>query len=222
MTEITPPRRRRLLLIICGIVAAMFVVAAIVVGTVLNGAMPSSKTASPATHSAAPAVPSAQPTSGVTSPAPFAAAPPSAGKRVTTEVEPGGSTSGALPLSTPLPALFSGPVPKSATKNGAVVKGFPSSIPVATSSKVTTSSVSSSSKTVQATLVARTTSSVADVVSFYTKSFAHYGVFPSPAAASGGSSTYAFIRDNDSVTITVTPASGGSRYSVFAVLHATS
>jgi hypothetical protein len=63
---------------------------------------------------------------------------------------------------------------------------------------------------------------VADVVALYSKSFALYGVLPTPAPAASGSTAYAFVRDNDSVTITVTPASGGSRYSVFAVLHATS
>jgi hypothetical protein len=216
------PARRRYPIVI-GVVVAVFVVAAVVVGTVLNNADPSSKTAASASRSTP--VPTATAGQVPTSPAPFAAAPPSAGKRTTTEVEAGsGAAVKGLPLSSSSSAaqLFTGPIPKSGSATGSLVKGFPSTIPVATGSKVTTSSISSSDGIMQVTLVARTTAKPSAVSAYYTAAFAKLGISPSTVAAADGSEAYSFVRNNDSVTITVTSAAGGSRYSVFGVLHAAS
>jgi hypothetical protein len=171
--------------------------------------------------------PSAAPRTGETAPpsvVPFAAPGPRApGKRTTTEVEnqvnPAPVT---LPPTAQKVAMFTGPVPKSESAIGKLVKGFPSVIPVAQASTVASSSVASSGSIVQATLVARTTVASAGVVDFYSKQFAKFGIVPSSVPAADGSTAFSFTRDNDNVTITVTPAAGGSRYSVFGVLDAAS
>ncbi|MDQ1553092.1 MAG: hypothetical protein QOK46_170 [Microbacteriaceae bacterium] len=174
------------------------------------------------------ASPSAAPRSDGTAPpsvVPFAAPGPRApGKRTTTEVENnGGSDPVRLPPSEPRVAMFTGPVPKSASASGRLVTGFPSVIPLAHASTVASSSVASSGTIVQATLVARTTVAFGGVVDFYNKQFAKFGIAPIAVPAAAGSTAFAFTRDDDNVTLTVTPTGdGGSRYSVFGVLNAAS
>lgn len=223
-SELPGHRRARLILGLC---VAAFVVAAVVVGTLLNNAGTSSTAGgspptSRATSPNSPTVPTTQATQPPTSPAPFAAIPPIVGKRTTTEVEPGAPASAALPLSKPAPALYSGPIPKSASASGKLVKGFPSAISVATGSTITNSSISSSGSIMQVTLVARSTASPSKVAAYYVAAFAKLGIPKVSLPANAGSTAYSFARNNDTVTITITPATGGCRYTVFGVLHATS
>jgi len=157
----------------------------------------------------------------------FAAAPePSAAKatlppRTTSEV-PNPQVKPApevLPLK-PEKRLLTGTLPKSASARGALVKGFPSVVPLAAGSKVLSSSVSVSNKTVQAALEADSTSTPAQIVAFYEKLFAKAGLPATENTAAADARSVSFVRGTDSVTLTVSPTKAGSRYSLFGVLRA--
>jgi hypothetical protein len=232
MNTPTASARRRHRLAVILLLAAAVAIAIIVALGLTRPAGSSSNAIAPVSPSTGTVpgesgTPSAPPQSGETAPpavVPFTSpGPRDPGKRTTTEVEKKTSSPPVtLPPTTPKAAMFTGPVPASASASGSLVKGFPSIIPLASASTVASSSIDSSGTIVQATVVARTTVAFGGVVDFYNKQFAKFGIAPTAVPAAGGSVAYSFVRDNDSVTLTVTPADGGSRYSVFGVLDAAS
>ncbi len=149
-----------------------------------------------------------------------APAPP-AGPRTSTEVQaPGSSPAPALPPSKGYPPLLTGPLPKDASATGALVRGYPAAIPVAGGARIRSSAVATSGTVLQATLVASSADSAADVLAFYRTELAKLGLAGDPLPAVGGSSAVSFARGGDTITVTATPAGGGSRFSVYSVLNA--
>jgi hypothetical protein len=223
-------RRRHRLVVILLLAAGVAIAIVLAVGLARPAGDGSNSIGPPPSTGAVPgqsAASSAAPRSGETAPPsvqPFAAPGPRVpGKRTATEVENQASAAPVtLPPTTQKTAMFTGPVPTSASASGRLVTGFPSVIPLAQASTVASSSVASSGTIVQATLVARTTVASAGVVDFYNQQFAKFGIVPTAVPAADGSIAFSFSRDNDNVTLTVTPAVGGSRYSVFGVLDAAS
>lgn len=141
--------------------------------------------------------------------------PEPVGPRTTTEVQQGATPVVTLPPSPAAGPLVSGPLPASATSTGALVVGFPSVIPLPSGNTIATSSVSSSGNHLQATLSATTTVDTAELVNWFSVQFAKLRLPGSPVPAVGGSTAYAFARGDDSITLTVTPATvGGSHYTL--------
>jgi hypothetical protein len=171
--------------------------------TATNGAVPGPAASAPPTNS--PLGPTPTPTPG---------------KRASAEVENPGASARALPPSKPQAPLFTGPMPKTASAAGSLVEGFPEVIPVAKRSSISTSSVASSGRTLQATLVAKTASNSTDLIGYYTTALAKVGLSANPLPSVGGSTGLSFARGSDSITLTVTPTSSGSSYSVYGVLSA--
>jgi hypothetical protein len=59
-----------------------------------------------------------------------------------------------------------------------------------------------------------------EVLAFYTAAFAELGFVASAVPSSDASTTASFVRGPSTVTVTVSSAGGGSRYTVFGVLVA--
>ncbi|HAM26115.1 MAG TPA: hypothetical protein DCP11_05235 [Microbacteriaceae bacterium] len=216
--------------IISGLAAAAVIVVVTLVLSSLNSApatpssqtTPSARATAPADSASTPA-PTADPGAAPTAapapgPSPTATAP-----RTSTEVQKGTTAGAALPPAVPLPVLFSGPMPRSASAVGKLVAGFPAVIPVAQGSKIADSSVSSSGNFLQATLSAKTSLSPNSVIAFYQSEFAKMSLPGAPLPAVGRSTAFDFARDGNSITLTVSPSgSGGSTYTVLGVLRASS
>ena len=203
-------------LIVAGLVLATVIAAAAAVLAVLPGGAPTARSTSgagtPASHvgprgapdgqGTSPRIPAAQ---GTTLEAP----PPT-----TTDVHSG------LPASKPAVPLFGGPVPPSATATGSRVHGFPSVIPLAPQSVISTSSVASTGGVLQAALDAKSAVAPVDAIAFYRSALAKHGLLGDPLPAVGGSTALSFARGDDSITLTVTPAKGGgSHYTILAVFR---
>jgi len=219
-TETSTTRARRF--VIVGIVVAGVLTAvALTVSSLPSPGPPSARTAPTATpdSSKAPDPPLTAETGIPTVPEPFVPAAPSpGGQRTTSEVEQGASPDQAPLTPPPVAPLAVGDLPKDASELGALVDDFPKALALAPRSSVVSSSVTSSENTMQATLEATTSTGAADVVAFYTELFAAAQLASSPAAAVGGSTAVTFARGSDSLTLTVTPSSDGSRYSLYGVL----
>jgi hypothetical protein len=207
--------------VIAGVVASAAIVAAAVVLNVLPGAAPASHTSAGSTSTATPGtVPPGKAGTEKSDSTALPAAPKDPGKRVTTEVLPPTATATipTLPPSTPAPALYSGPLPDGAHASGTLVAGFPENVTVIPGSRIGTSSVSSDSGRMQATLTATTSRSAGDVTSYYTTSLGRFGLASSTLPAAGGSTALGFNRDGSSVTLTVTPTKDGARYVLLCTL----
>ncbi|MHC5797829.1 hypothetical protein ACVXZ4_16910 [Lacisediminihabitans sp. FW035] len=227
MTPATPPRwitpRRA---IVAGLIAAALMLAAAISFSVLPGAA-LAPVAAPTPSVTTEPVPVS--TTGPTNPdstvapgAQSSATPPGTTTRTSTEVQAGGtSDSLANPASAAIAPLLSGAAPKTASKNGAIVTGFPATIPVAAGSTIGSSAVASSGNNVQATLVAKTSLAAPDLLDYYQSAFAKIGLYSTEVPAVGGSTAFSFAHGNDTVTLTVTPTKTGADYSIYAVLRAT-
>lgn len=228
MIQATPPRwitpRRA---IVAGLIAATVVLTAAISASVLPGAS-SAPAGAPTTAVTTKPVPVS--TTGPTNPdstvAPGAQSPSSRNSndttRLSTEVQvSGASTSRTNPASSEVAPLLSGPAPKTASKTGSLVGGFPATIPVAAASTIANSAVASSGDNVQATLVAKTSMSASDLLDFYQSAFAKIGLTATEVPAVGGSAAFSFTHASDTVTLTVTSTKSGANYSLYAVLRAT-
>lgn len=118
-------------------------------------------------------------------------------------------------------SLVSAPLPRTATRRGTVVAGFPLSvIPVLTGSTVRSSGVSSTSGVLQVSIVARAPRSAGSVLGFYRRALSEHGFSESTVPAVGGSTASEFRRGADHLVITVSrPTSQGTTYSIFGDLH---
>jgi hypothetical protein len=183
--------------------------------TTASGPSSSSSSPSPTSKASAPATPSTEaPSTGAPEAGP--AVPPADGKRFSTEVLPPGNAPEGLPASKVLPDAVTAPLPKSASAVGSLAKGYPSeALPAAPGSKIRDSSVASEGAHLQVTLTAKSTAGVTDVVAFYRTTLARYGMYDTPSPALNGATAVSFTRGANSVTVTATPASGGSTYVVF-------
>ena len=212
------------------IIAGLSAAAVIAAGAFVLSQLPApvARTAADAPHSSS--APNATPSTGATTPAGSGGAeaspgdgptsrstPPAAGKRFTTEVIPANpAPTPALPASKPLPYPVRAPLPASASAIGKLVAGYPQAVlPQAPGSDVATSSVAAQAGHLQVTLEAKTAQGVTDVVAFYRQTLAKYGMYDSPAPAIDGSTSVAFSRDGNSVTLTATPGDSGTSYVLF-------
>ncbi|MET0725514.1 MAG: hypothetical protein ABWY36_04130 [Leifsonia sp.] len=125
-----------------------------------------------------------------------------------------------LPPPTTRPYILSGAIPAAASASGKLAKGFPDTIPAAPDSDIDHSSLTSEGTRLQVALTATTTLSLDDVLNFYRVEFARYGLLDSPAPATGGQTAVAFARDDDSITLAITPADDGVTYALFGALTA--
>lgn len=117
--------------------------------------------------------------------------------------------------------LISKPLPAAASRSGAIVTGFPAAvIPLAQGSTVISSSVAPGGDRVQAGLNAMSTRAPAEVLAFYDAAFTKLGLVASSVPSVDGSTAKSFVRGPSTVTVTVSPVGGGSRYTVFGVLVA--
>ena len=228
MIQATPPRwitpRRA---IVAVLIATAIVLAAAISFSVLPGA-PTAPPAAPITavttkpvpvSTTGPTIPDSTVALGVTS---RSSGNSNDTTRTSTEVQgSGASTSRIKPASSAVAPLLSGSAPKTASKTGSLVDGFPARIPVVHASTIDNSAVSSSGDNVQATLVAKTTMSAADLLYFYQSAFAKTGLIATEVPAVGGSTAFSFTHSNDTVTLTVTSTKSGANYSLYAVLRAT-
>lgn len=167
---------------------------------------------------------------GVATPAAPGAVPPATGKATTAPVAPreaakapvkGKPSPTPLPTSRPPAPILGGQAPKSMSAEGKLVRGFPSTIPVAPNSVISSSSVASSNGVVQAALDANSSAPAADVTAFYQSALTKLGLSGRPLPSVGGSTAQSFARADDSITLTVTPLSGGrSHFTILAILRA--
>ena len=117
--------------------------------------------------------------------------------------------------------LVNPPLPTTATARGKLVSGYPTAaLPVARSSRIDTTSVSSGDSRVQVALVATTDRTAASVLRFYRLHLNGLGFREKPTSAAGGSEAASFVRGPDVATVTVTPTRTGASYSLFGTLHA--
>lgn len=138
--------------------------------------------------------------------------------------EEGPSRKGPGPLGPPRASadpLISPPLPKTASRTGTLVTGFPSGvISLAPGSTVVFSSVAAEGDRLQVGLNAMSTIAPAEVLAHYSTALAGLGLVAASAPALDGSTAAAFIRGPNTVTVTVSSAGGGSRYTVFGVFVA--
>ncbi|MEO6309302.1 MAG: hypothetical protein ABIO33_01280 [Leifsonia sp.] len=217
-------------IVVGGALAALLIGGALVVGQQQTRSDVAEVSSAPTASTAAPGASSpeaaststAEPTPEASTPTPGAPSPGTPDQLPPAEVPPPATgDSLRLPSSTPLPDLITSPLPATASATGKIVHGFPTDlIPTAPHSTVVSSSVASEGPHLQAALTAKSTLSTTEVLAYYRTAFAPFGLLDSPAPAAGGSSALIFTRGTDSVTLTVTGVSGGSRYIVFGALTA--
>jgi hypothetical protein len=113
------------------------------------------------------------------------------------------------------------PLPKSGSAQGELVAGFPSDLlPIATDDAVASSSVTTEGKRMQAGVEANSPRSVTDVVAYYQATYATLGLAVREIEAVSGSTAYAFARGDNTITLTVVPASSGSTFTLFGAFRA--
>jgi hypothetical protein len=226
MTPATPsrwitPRRA----IVAGLIIAALMLAAAISFSVLPGAKlapaaaptPSVTTEPVPVSTTGPTIPYSTVAPGAQS----SATAPGTTTRTSTEVQTTGTSDSLTnPALAAIAPLLSGAAPKTASKNGALVTGFPATIPVAARSTIASSAVASSGNNVQATLVAKTSRTAADLLDSYEQAFAKIGLSGTEVPAVGGSTAFSFAHGNDTVTVTVTATKSGANYSIYAVLRA--
>ena len=212
--------------IIAGLAAAAVIVAGAVTVDHLPGRSAAEGSGSNSSHSSTPSSPSSNapgaPTTG--SPAPTPGGDPSGppqSKRFTTEVVPGAAPGKALPKTTALPEPVSNPLPKTASAVGSLAKGYPGALlPPAPNSSITTSSVASQGTHLQVTLTAKSALAIPDILAFYRTALAKYGMYDSSSPALGGATALTFKRGTNSVTVSTTPVTGGTKYIIYGAFTA--
>lgn len=229
-------RRRRLVVASAVIAAAVFAVAIAldlssapvdppgVASTPSTTAIPS-----PAPTTAPSAAPAAVPTATST-PEPSAASPTAqpptpadlADPLTPLEVSGPAPEQTGLPPSAPRPALVTLPLPPSASADGALVPGFPSTVvPVLPGAQVLSSSVGGDGSILRVGLVARGAADAEAIVNGYRDALTTLGFTSAEVPGTPGGRAVVFSSGTDSVNLSIDPTEGGSTaYSVFAVLHA--
>lgn len=127
-----------------------------------------------------------------------------------------------------LPGLSDGPdpdaplltqLPPAGNAKGSLVKGYPKSVlPPVKGSKIINSAISVDGKRATITLTARSSRSVDAILRFYRIRFGARAFEEEPAAPAAGSSAAAFVRDRNTVAVTVTPQGKKRTYTLYAVL----
>jgi hypothetical protein len=141
--------------------------------------------------------------------------------------EPEGSAKNGLPgLDRTKPStkgsLITGRLPTTASRNGAIVAGFPTALlPLPSGSVVRSSGVSSASNVLQVSIVANSSRSPGSILGFFRRALSAHGFAESKAPAIGGSTAAGFSRSADDIVVTVARAGRSTTsYSLFGTLHA--
>ncbi len=116
--------------------------------------------------------------------------------------------------------LVTEPLPASASAVGTLVAGFPTVISLPPGSTVVSSAVATEGVRMQATVVATSTESDADVQSYFQGIFTPLGLTATETPSAPGASATTYSRGADSIIVTTTTESGGTRLSVFALFTA--
>ncbi|WP_157157433.1 hypothetical protein [Diaminobutyricimonas sp. LJ205] len=202
--------RRRLLFTILGVLAAAALITVVLVN--LGGA--------PAATPATQATPSPTPTAG---PGREARSDPPG------DTETKADTDGKIPGETTLPRppaddrppLVQQPLPPSGSAQGELVAGFPSDLlPIATEDAVARSSVTTEGNHMQAGVEASSPRSATEVIAYYQATYATLGLAAREIEAVSGSTAYAFARGDNTITLTVVPATSGSTFTLFGAFRA--
>jgi hypothetical protein len=110
-------------------------------------------------------------------------------------------------------------LPRTASSRGRVVKGFPTSVvTVAPGSRIRSSGVSSTARTVQVSLVARSPESSRSVLTFFRRQLTAQGFAESVIPAVAGSTASSFRRGADNLVVTV-KGDRRATYSLFGTLR---
>lgn len=119
-------------------------------------------------------------------------------------------------------SLISSPLPRTATRRGALVAGFPlGAVPVLTGSAVSSSGVSSEANILQVSIVARNPRSPSSVLAYYRGVLTELGFSESTVPAVSGSIAADFNRGADHLGVTASRLNGqDTTYSLFGDLHA--
>jgi hypothetical protein len=199
---------RRLLFSIIGVIVALMLVTVVVVNL---GDAPT----------ATPATPSPTPTAG---PGREARSDPpgnAASGETDTKAPRDDSTMLPRPPSKNRAPLVQLPLPKSGSAQGELVAGFPSDLlPIPADDAVASSSVSTEGKYMQAGVEVTSARSATDVVAYYQATYATLGLAVREIGAVSGSTAYAFARGENTITLTVVPATSGSTFTLFGAFRA--
>lgn len=207
---------------------ALVAVALVGIGVVLTNTAPTESSQAIPSNTATAIVPSA---SAVPPVAPSAAPPmtdppasatpaPETPQQPLSEAGSNSPESPELPAPTALPRILPDAPPDAGSATGELAVDFPSKLPPAPQSTIAHSAVVSEGTRVQATLIATSELSADAVLDYYREQFAQYGLYDSPSPAVGGSTSVTFSRDDDAVTVTVTPSDAGAEYALFGTLTA--
>lgn len=136
------------------------------------------------------------------------------------QLRPGSDPASASAGSDPTAALVTALPPRTASRQGALVAGFPASvIPVVSGSSVRSSGVSPTRGSVQVSLVADTERSPDAVLTSYRRSLQALAFVESEAPAVPGAEASQFVRGDDQLVVTISRAGRTTSYSVFGTLH---
>lgn len=187
-------------------VIGVLVVAGIVVIAMLNTAG----------RDGAEAPPSSAPTTAVappTTPGPLPGATPTTGSEVPPPTAAPGT--GLPPLAAAAP-LVAAPLPKSGSRDGGLVAGFPTSVaePMEDSDVVSTS-IATENTAMQVSLVSSTTTALDEIRAHYRALWTSLGLREQP----GDDSTMAFTGEFESLTLNVRTTGTGNMYTIFGVLR---
>jgi len=121
-----------------------------------------------------------------------------------------------IPKITPAPPLVTAPLPKPASRQGGLVKGYPTRVmgPVA-ASDVVSSSVATQGSTMQATLVAVAATSPKDITAHYATLWSSLGLRRSTT----NDGTVVYTGAHESVTLAFASAGTGNRYTIYGVFR---
>jgi len=210
------PRRLRWLLIGGGALAVVILAVAVTISVLPGDATPTADSS----HGprSTPTGEAADREDSTSTPSPTPGDQQETTPRDATSPETQNPTSNTSPNGAAAPVIPA--IPRDASALSALVAGFPGNIPLAQNSTVSNSSIATSGNTVQATLEAVTTTEPADVAAFYNAIFSALGLPGSELQAVAGSNAIAFTQGDESITLTITPTSSGSTYSLFGVLNA--
>lgn len=121
----------------------------------------------------------------------------------------------------PASSLISTPLPKTASKLGGVVAGFPQDVvPLPSGVVIESTGVSATAKSLQVSLVADSRRSARDLLAFHRRALTALGFTERSTPATGGSIATSFVKGEDHLVVTATAGPKRTTYSVFGTLHA--
>jgi hypothetical protein len=117
--------------------------------------------------------------------------------------------------------LISGPLPESASADGELVAGFPTSIiSLPPGAKVESSAIATEGDHMQVTIVASSASSEDKVLSYFDGVFTDLGLRGAETQSASGTRTTTWSSGSDSIVVATTADGDVTRFSVFALFTA--